>query len=439
MAAAAQRRQPSPVRYGVGGGMQMRQQYPDAAPSAASQRGASGQLAGESRAVTPWDVVRGYDRARRQRLVRLITLGVGGVAAVLLPSAFIPTLDTVSVVALIIVIIGSFGGYVVNRLDHVSVAGYLELAGGSLAVAWLIGARGVQQALTPTDLRLYDFFVLPIVISGVIANRRAPIVLATLTAVFTAASLILLPHSASLQLYWDGRDPQTLGSAYDVVAIPVVIQALSAVVALLGADGVRRSLLSATRADELALANERIRVQARELELHQRHLQDGILHLQGVLNAYARGNFDARAQLSESELQSLTMSLNMFLTQMQRLLREQDQRARIEYAAHELALALRRARSGMIYEPPQYTGTVFDEVLLEIVTWLQRTGGMPAQEPMRPQQPPPQSPLPPWSSPSQSSQSSQSSHWSQAHGQSYPSSPSGFHPPRLRPDEMEPS
>lgn len=405
----------------------MRQQYPDPAPSVATgRRPPSGQLGSGRRAETPWDVVRGYDRARRQRLVRLITLGVGVVAAVLLPSAFIPTLDTVSVVALIIVIVGSFGGYVVNRLDHVSTAGYLELAGGSLAVAWLIVARGVQQALTPTDLRLYDFFVLPIVISGVIASRRTPILLAILISAFTAASLILLPHSASLQLYWDGRDPQTLGSAYDVVAIPIVIQALSAVVAWLGADGVRRSLLSATRADELALANERIRVQARELELHQRHLQDGILHLQGVLNTFARGNFDARAQLSESELQSLTMSLNMFLTQLQRLLREQDQRARIEYAAHELAQALRRARAGLSYEPPQYTGTVFDEVLLEIVTWLQRAGAA-AQQAQPPTQGAQSSPLPPWSAPSQSSTPSQAQ-------SSYPSSPSGFHPPRLRPD-----
>ena len=392
----------------------MRQQYSE--PATGARRGASGQLAGGRSAATPWDVVRGYDRARRQRLVRLITLGVGGVAAVLLPSAFIPTLDTVSVVALVIVIVGSFSGYVVNRLDHVSIAGYLELAGGSIAIAWLIAARGVQQGLTPTDLRLYDFFVLPIVISGVIANRRTPIVLGTLIVAFTAASLILLPHTASLQLYWDGRDPQTLGSSYDVVAIPVVIQALSAVVGWLGSDSVRRSLLSATRADELALANERIRVQARELELHQRHLEDGILHLQGVLNTFARGNFDARAQLSESELQSLTVSLNMFLTQMQRLLREQDQRARIEYAAHELALALRRARSGFGYEPPQYTGTSFDEVLLEIVTWLQRSGA-----------------APPFSAPSSAPSAPSQTPYP-------PSSPSGFHqPPRLWPDAPGPS
>jgi len=89
-------------------------------------------------------------------LVGLITLGIGGLSAVLLPSAFIPTLDGVSVIALLILLVGSCAGYVVNRLNHVSIAGYLLLAGGSLAVAWLIGARGMQGGLTPTDLRLSD-------------------------------------------------------------------------------------------------------------------------------------------------------------------------------------------------------------------------------------------------------------------------------------------
>jgi len=97
---------------------------------------------------------REHDRLRRQRLVGLITLGIGGLSAVLLPSAFIPTLDGVSVIALLILLVGSCAAYVVNRLNHVSIAGYLLLAGGSLAVAWLIGTRGMQGGLTPTDLRL---------------------------------------------------------------------------------------------------------------------------------------------------------------------------------------------------------------------------------------------------------------------------------------------
>lgn len=321
--------------------------------------------------ANPIEVVRGYDRARRERLVRILAMGVGILALILVPSALVPVFDGISLVALLIAAVGCAGAYFVNRLHRVGEAGYLLLAGGTLGIAWVIAARAIQVGLTPTDLRLYDFFVLPIVLSGVVSSRRAPIIFGTLTCLFTIFSLVFLRHSPDLQLYWDGKDALTLGSAYDVVAIPVVIQGLTAVAAWLGADSVRRSLLSAMRADELTLANERILAQASELELQRRRLRDGIAHVQEVHTAFARGNFDVRARLGEDELQPLAVSLNMLLSQMQRLQREQEQRVRIEQAAHDLALALRGMRMGGAYQPPQYTGTAFDEVLLEMVTVLQ--------------------------------------------------------------------
>lgn len=345
--------------------------------------------------ASPAEVVRGFDRERRARLVQILALGVGILALVLIPSALVPVFDGVSLVALLIAAVGCAGAYVANRFHRVGEAGYLLLAGGTLGIAWVIAARGAQQGLTPTDLRLYDFFVLPIVLSGVVSNRRAPILFGALTCGFTLVSLLLLPHSQALQLYWDGRDPQTLGSVYDVIAIPIVIQGLTAVAGWLGADSVRRSLLSAMRADELALANERIVAQASELEVQRRRLRDGIAHVQEVHTAFARGNFDVRARLGgEDELQPLAVSLNMLLSQMQRMQREQEQRTRIEQSAHELALALRRLRMGGAYQPPQYTGTAFDEVLLEMVTVLQR-GTMAQGQPgpgVYPPPPPPRGP-----------------------------------------------
>lgn len=349
--------------------------------------------------ASPIQVVRSYDRARRERLVRILALGVGILALILVPSALVPVFDGISLVALLIAAVGCAAAYMVNRLHRVGEAAYLLLAGGTLGIAWVIAARAIQVGLTPTDLRLYDFFVLPIVLSGVISNRRAPIFFGVLTCLFTLFSLVFLPHSRDLQLYWDGKDALTLGSAYDVVAIPIVIQGLTSVAAWLGADSVRRSLLRAMRADELALANERILAQANELELQRRRLRDGIAHMQEVHTAFARGDFDVRARFTEDELQPLAVSLNMLLSQMQRLQREQEQRVRIEQAAHELALSLRRMRMGGTYQPPQYTGTAFDEVLLEMVTVLQR--GAQAVPPAAPADPgsvsrPPYPPSYPW-------------------------------------------
>lgn len=311
-------------------------------------------------------VVQGHDRTRRRRLVTLMALCVAGVSLILLPSVFVPTLDSISLVALLITALSSSAAFALNRTSQVGVASSLLLGGGTLGIGWLITARALQQGLTPTDLRLYDFFLLPIVLSGVIANRRMPAILACLTGTFTALSLLLLPHTPSLQLYWTGHDPQTIGSSYDVIAIPLVIQLLTAAAAWLGADSMRRSLLSATRADELRLANERILAQAQELEWRQQQLRHGISHLHQVHAEFAHGNFDARAQFTDRELQPLAISLNHLLMQMQRLLREQGQRSRIETAAHELAVALRRMRVGGGYTAPAYTGSTFDEALLEL-------------------------------------------------------------------------
>lgn len=321
--------------------------------------------------LTAQDIVRSHDRSRRQRLVSILALGVASLSLVLLPSVFLPTFDGISCVALLIALVGSASAYLANRWQRVSEAGLLLLGGGTLGIAWVIAARAIQQGLTTTDLRLFDFFVLPIVISGVVSGRRTPIVLGAITCGFTAFSLLLLPHSADLQLYWDGRDPQTLGSVYDVIAIPLVIQGLTAVCAWLGADGVRRSLLSATRADELALANAQISKQAVELERQQRQLRDGIAHMQTVHTAFARGNFGVRAEIRDLQLQPLALSLNVLLAHMERMLREQGQRMRIEISAHELATALRYMRSGAPYTPPPYTGTAFDEVLLELLASYQ--------------------------------------------------------------------
>jgi hypothetical protein len=138
------------------------------------------------------------------------------------------------------------------------------------------------------------------------------------------------------------------------------------VVAWLGADSVRRALLDASRAEDLEAANRRNAAQAQELALQRQRLQLGIQELQLVHSAVARGHWEARARINEGELLPVAMSLNLLLDRLTRLSREQDQRMRIEAAAQQLAMALRRTRAGEPYMPPAYTGTIFDEVLVEI-------------------------------------------------------------------------
>lgn len=320
--------------------------------------------------LSPRDVVRALERVRRHRLVQIVSLGVLVPALLLVPGAFSDKgLDLPTLIGVLAALFGAGLAFVLNRFNLVSTASYVLIVGLLAAVAWDIASKPLSQTgLDLNDLRLYGFFVLPVLLSGVLTGRRGPFIIAGIAIAFTVASLLLLPRTATLQAYWDGRYQYAPGMSYDVVALPVAILILTGVAAWLGADSVQRALLGASRADALAAANERILAQAREIELARRRLQDGIGHMQYVHNAFARGQYDARARVPEGELLPLALSLNQLLDRLQRLAREQDQRLRMEQGVHELATALKRMRAGEVYVPPDYTGTPLDEVLVEMAT-----------------------------------------------------------------------
>lgn len=318
--------------------------------------------------LSPLELLRVHEQRRRGRLLRVISLGVLIPVLILIPTALIPTLDKVSLIALILALIGTLAAFLLNQAKQIGAGSFALLFGLSAAVAWEVIAKAqVQHGIDLSDLRLYDLFILPIVVSAVLVGRRGPAVFGGLAVIFTVGSLFILPHTPELQHYWDGHYKDAiLGSVYDVIAVPIAIQLLAATAAWLGADSVRRALLEASRADELATANEQIQAQARSLELQRYRLQQGIGQLQAVHTAVARGQWDARANIAEGELLPVALSLNLLLDRISRMSREADQRTRVDAASHELAIALRRLRAGGPYTPPNYTGTPFDEVLVEL-------------------------------------------------------------------------
>lgn len=318
--------------------------------------------------TNPEQVMRETDRRRRQRLLRIISLGVMVAVILLIPTCLIPSLNRVMLGALIIALVGTLLAYGLNQTGRVNAGGYALMAGLFLAISWEIVAKAqAQPGLDLVDARLYDLFVLPIVVSTVVIGRRGPTVFGGAAIVFTIASFLLLKHTPELQQYWDGHYQDAVpGSVYDLIAVPCAIQILTAVAAWLGADSVRRALLEAGRADELATASDQVQAQARAAETARYRLQQGIAHLQQVHAAVARGQWDARATIVEGELMPVALSLNLLLDRLSRLIRETGDRERVNAAAHELAIALRRLRAGEPYNPPNYTGTPFDEVLVEL-------------------------------------------------------------------------
>jgi hypothetical protein len=309
---------------------------------------------------TPQQVLSANERQRRHRLVRLVSLFILIGAGLLIPAALIPTPDIVTLVAVTIAFVGAGMGYLLNRMGIVNPAGYALLGGMMIAIGWEIIAQSARQGgLDLNDLRVYDLFVLPIILSAVLVTRRGPLILAAIAIIFTIASLLLIDKSPPLQQYWDGTYRYALGSSYDVVIVAVILQGLAAAAAWLGADSVRRALLEAYRVEEISAAKMQI-------EEQQRRLQRGIAHIQQVHAAVAHGQWEARAQVDAAELIPVAVSLNLLLDRLSRLTRDQEQRQRLDRSAHDLAQALRRLRLGEGYMPPAFTGTPFDEVLMEL-------------------------------------------------------------------------
>ena len=273
--------------------------------------------------------------------------------------------------ALIIVGTGTAAALALNRLHLTVAAGTSLIMGVALALAWQIVSKVLlQHGVDALDLRYYDLMVLPVLLSAVLLGRRGPLVIAGCVSVFSLVSLLVLPRTPTLDAYWNASYPYSLGSAYDVVALAMLFQWVAGVIGWLGGDSIRRALVHALRADELAQANRKFRRRRRDRGAPAAPARWHGAN-QAVHAAIARGNWDARVRLDQGELLPMAMSLNLLLDRLTRLTREQGQRAQIEVTAHELALAMRQARSGHAYTVPNYTGTALDEALIEFAAMRQ--------------------------------------------------------------------
>jgi hypothetical protein len=335
--------------------------------------------------LAPVQLVRDLELDRRARLVRIITLGLLALTALLIPAVIPPTQHPGTAIAVGLALLSEIGAYALNRQRFVNAAAFTLLGGLTVTVAWEIVTRViVNPAIDLVDLRLYAFLLLPILLSCVLTGPRGPVIMTSLVVVFTVVSLLFLRQSPPLHAYWGGSYPYETGGAYDVVAVPVVLEVLTGIVAWLGADSIRRVLLSASKADDLSQAYDQILRQAQEREAHRQRLQQGIAEIQQVHAAIARGQWDARARSDDPELLPIAISLNLLLDRLQRMGFEETGRMRMEAAAHELAGALRRVWAGEPYTGPEYTGTALDEVLLEFTKLRTGPPGVPSRPPAQP-------------------------------------------------------
>jgi hypothetical protein len=313
---------------------------------------------------------------RRSRLVAWLIVGLFMVVLVLIPLAIT---DQRAQMTLLLFTAGLLVAVWLNRTGRVTGAGILlvALVSGALLEANLASPIG----LTLGELPNFDAYVVSVVLAATVLPRWTTFVVALINTILIGGNYLLQPHNANLQhdalLY-----PSVQAQTVSLLARPIALQFILAVVAFLWARSMDRALHRADRAEELT------QLQQRELARNQA-LEDGVRMLLTIHVALANGNFAVRVpEMSDPMLWRVGMSLNMLIRRLQAFAQQPltpDQAAYVAYneqmvvkmtqEAEQLVAALQRLLAGQAPSWPEPGGTPLDAITM-LMQELVRTYGL---------------------------------------------------------------
>src|SRR5262249_10452994 len=196
-----------------------------------------------------------------------------------------------------------------------------------------------RLGLTMGQLPNYDAFAVGVVVSASILPRGLAFVVAALNSLIIVADYMLQPHNANVAadavLY-----PSVTQQTVSLLARPIALQFIFAVVAFLWVRGVDRAIMRADRAEEVA------ELERRELE-RTVALGEGVRYLPQTLVQWRNGDFRSRMpEMPVEALQSLSDDLNAFIQQVAPRLQADFYYRRTEEEARRLAMALQAQAQG---------------------------------------------------------------------------------------------
>ena len=177
------------------------------------------------------------------------------------------------------------------------------------------------MGLDVANLPVFDVLI----VSELIAVSLLPAVsvfpIALINILFIIAVILFQPHTPALSMLLAS------GMALDVIAQPIALQIIVALVTYLWVRSAQRAIARADRAEEIA------ELQRREAE-RSHQLETGIQQLLQTQVRAANGDLTARTNLSQDNLLwKVGVSLNMLLTRLQKSGREAS---RAEYENQQL-------------------------------------------------------------------------------------------------------
>lgn len=323
------------------------------------------------------------EHARRSRLASWIILGLLIAVLVLIPTAlFTPG----TLVALVGVGVGLLIMAALNRAGQVSAAGVLLIL---LVCAGVISSIASDpRGLTIDALPGYDLLAVSIVVGASVLPRRATFGVAAFNIAVICLDFFLQPHAPDLVKEYAQFSGQT-EAALVLLARPVALQIILAVIAFLWVRGTDQAIRRADRAEEIAALEHSIADQKRQLDI-------GIQQILQTHIRAANGDFTARAPLGqENVLWQIAASLNNLLARLQRAGQAEHQLRRTEEELARLAAAIDDAQSGRRPIWPAPSGTAADLIIERVnrganpPTRISRPSDRIPSEPLTPSAAPP--------------------------------------------------
>jgi hypothetical protein len=248
--------------------------------------------------------------------------------------------------------------WLLNWMGRTAEASFLLVVGGMALVAldMLLSAAHLVSLET---LHIALLFMLVILSGGILFSPETALILAIISATFTALVALLFRSSGAL-----AADFAAQGRYLSLVYL-VMTQIAVGVVGWLFGRQMQESVHLITYVSGLQMSNKGLRKRLRETNEKKRHLEAGLAIIQQTHARVAAGDYSARAHV-EGELLPLAVSLNLMLERVESFVHGEYERERMETAVAGLAELAGRVGEESQGRLPVPTGTALDGLSIAI-------------------------------------------------------------------------
>ena len=254
---------------------------------------------------------------------------------------------------------------VTNRaFRRVSVAAYILVAGGGLAIA----VQAILLAVGGNALHAAQAALLfPAVIleAGLLFAPEVTLITAAAATTLSAFAILL---AISLSSSVDRNE------AYLLIVYTLGLQAVAGLIAWLLSQFILESAVEAQRSEEMQFAQARLDALSGQMAEQHRMLDENIGAIQSAIARAISGEFSVRAEVTDGDLTPLAESLNVLLQRVESAAQAEQMRSRLEAAALPLIDSIAHMADSGTPTPaslPIMTGTSLD-ALSVVVSQMQQ-------------------------------------------------------------------